>query len=63
MPKDIRNYCYQCARDIRNAGIQIYRTPSEIKTECDKCPRPGFEYEIRGDPHETRQERRPPRIL
>ena len=61
MPKDIRTLCSQHAKEMIYAKYALIRTHNHDKSECDKCPRQGWEYaiipsrnQIRSDPHATR---------
>lgn len=42
--KDYRNLCYRCASEARNAGFRLFRTKNNVKSQCWKCNRQGYEY-------------------
>ena len=44
MDKDIRTLCYKCKTETIEAGYRVFRTANDMKSECDKCNRQGFDY-------------------
>ena len=45
--KDIRVLCSQHAKEVIYAKFALIRTNNQIKSECDKCSRMAWEYEIK----------------
>ena len=45
--KDIRTLCNQHAKEMIYAKFALIRTDCQWKTECDKCPRQGYQYELK----------------
>lgn len=56
MKRDIRVLCYQHAKEMMDAGIRLNRIHHVYKSECDKCYRQGWNYEVISNGKPTSEE-------